>query len=216
MPANFDNETILIEKGQRGDPESLIALARLYEQRVYRLGYALTLDAHDAEEVLQETLLKACENIGQFSGEPQFHIWLVQIAVNEALVVLRQRQTPFVDSPDVPADADKSLLTPRDFGEWRENPQEGYTRGELNWILSKGLFQLEARLRLVFVLRDMEGLSLEDTASILGISTENAGNRLLNARLKLREALSTWFKDASVLTDRAGGEGTFSDLPARP
>jgi len=202
MTTHLDNEAAMVREAQGGNTESFSTLIRRYEQRIYRLGYVVTKNSDDAEGVLQETFTKAYVDLGQFNGETRFYTWLIRIAMNEALTKLRQRYALVDNSLEVSVEADEPVSVPNDVERWREYPENCYTRNELGGILSRALLGLETRLRLVFALRDMEGLSAEDTARLLGISVEAAKGRLLRARLELRDKLSTWFKASSVLTGR--------------
>jgi RNA polymerase sigma-70 factor, ECF subfamily len=205
MPAELDNEAALVRMTQMGCSDSFGVLVNRYEQRIYRLSYAITKNAEDAEDVLQETFLKAYTNIGHFRGESRFYTWLVRIAINEAIMKLRRRHASTWISLDQPAGTDEGTSAGRDIKDWRDNPEESYAKTELRAILSKALDGLRTPLRVVFVLRDIEGFSSEETARILGLSITAVKTRLMRARLKLREKLSVWFENRSVLATRQGG-----------
>jgi RNA polymerase sigma-70 factor, ECF subfamily len=202
MCTHLDNETEVVRMAQMGCTESFGILVNQYEQQIYRLSFALTKNAEDAEDVLQEAFLKAYAKIGGFRGESRFYTWLVRVAMNEALTKLRRRHDSSWVSLDEPADSDEPTSAPRDIGDWRDNPEESYSRTELREILSKTLEGLEAPLRLVFVLRHIADLSSEDTARVLGIPVATVKTRLMRARLKLRKRLSVWFGHRSALVAR--------------
>jgi RNA polymerase sigma-70 factor (ECF subfamily) len=204
MPTQLDNEAVLVRSAQAGCSDSFGVLVNRYEQRIYRLSYAITKNAEDAEDVLQETFLKAYTNIGHFRGESRFYTWLVRIAINEALMKLRRHHASAWVSLDEPLENDEGTSTPKEIEDWRDNPEESYAKTELRAILSKALEDLRTPLRVVFVLRDIEGFSSEETARILGLSITAVKTRLRRARLKLRQRLSVWFENRSVLATRQG------------
>jgi RNA polymerase sigma-70 factor, ECF subfamily len=200
MATHLDNEAVLVSEAQTGSAESFALLVTQYERQIYRLAYAVTGNPEDAEDVLQETFLKAYANMSSFMGRSRFYTWLVRIAMNEAITKLRRRNPLAWVSLDGPVDSDEPVSTPREIKDWRDNPEESYSKAELREILSKELQGLEAALRVVFVLRDVEGLSCEETAKILDLSVPTVKNRLMRARLKLRKKLSFWFAKRSPLT----------------
>lgn len=202
MPAELDSEGVLIRMTQTGCGESFGALVSRYEQRIYRLGYVITTNAEDAEDVLQETFLKAYANIGYFRRDSRFHTWLFRIAINEALTKLQRRHASTWMSLDEPADTEEATSVPRDIKDWRPNPEESYRGTELRTILSKELEDLDTPLRVVFALRDIEGFSSEKTARLLGLPVAAVKTRLTRARLKLRKGLSVWFENRSVLATK--------------
>ncbi|MBZ5561117.1 MAG: sigma-70 family RNA polymerase sigma factor [Acidobacteriia bacterium] len=199
MPAHLENEAAVVRRAQMGDSESFSILVKQYERRIYRLSYAVTKNAEDAEDVLQETFLKAYSSIGRFKVESRFYTWLVRIAMNESITKLRRKRAPSWVSLDQPARSDEPISASRDVEDWRDNPEESYSGTELRAILSKALLDLETRLRIVVVLRDIEGLSTEDTARVLGLSVAAVKSRLMRGRLQLRKRLSSWFERRPIL-----------------
>ena len=193
MITHLENEGVLVSGAQTGSAESFAVLVKQYERQIYRLTKIVTGNQEDAEDALQETFLKAYKNLGQFKGESRFYTWLVRIAMNEAFTKLRQRNPSAWVSLDDPIDTDESRTAPREINVWRDNPEECYNQTELREILSKVLQDLETPLRAVFVLRDVEGLSCEETAVVTGLSVPAVKSRALRARLKLRKKLSFWF-----------------------
>ena len=202
MNSHLDSELELIRRVQLGDTEPFGTLVSRYEQRVYSISLAITKNEADAEDVLQETFLKAYRNIGRFKGESQFYTWLVRIAMNEGLTKLRRRRTANWISLDEPENNEDSASEPHDIEDWRDNPEESYGRAELRAILSHALQGLEAPLRLVFVLRHIADLSSQDTARVLGLTDAAVRSRLLRARLKLRKRLNFWFGDRCAFATR--------------
>jgi RNA polymerase sigma-70 factor (ECF subfamily) len=131
--------------------------------------------------------------LDQFQGNSKFYTWIVRIAVNEALMKLRKRKSDKLVSMDEDVETDEGTIT-REFADWSPNPEQQYNQAELNDILSRTIQGLPASFRTVFVLRDVEGLSTEETAEMLGLSVPAVKSRLLRARLQLRERLSRHFK----------------------
>ena len=202
MITHLENEAVLVSGAQTGSAESFAVLVKQYERQIYRLSKIVTGNQEDAEDALQETFLKAYKNLGQFRGESRFYTWLVRIAINEAVAKLRSRDSYTWVSLDEPIGSDESGAAPREIRDWRDNPEECYNQTELREILSKVLQDLETPLRIVFVLRDVEGLSCEETAVVTGLSVPAVKSRSMRARLKLRKKLSFWFEKRSALAAR--------------
>jgi RNA polymerase sigma-70 factor (ECF subfamily) len=157
------------------------------------LAQHVTQNREDAEDVLQETFMKAYEHLDQFQGNSKFYTWIVRIAVNQALMKLRRRKTDKSVSLDETIDTGEDTMV-REIAAWDENPEQRYTRDELGGILDTAVQSLEPPYRSVFVLRDMDELSTEETAEALGLSVPAVKSRLLRARLQLREKLTRFFK----------------------
>ena len=143
--------------------------------------------------MVQDAFLKAYQNLGQFQGQSKFYTWLVRIAVNEALMRLRRRRPERMVSIDEDVKTEEDSM-PREIADWSPNPEQQYTQSELKDILGKTIQGLPPSFRTVFVLRDVEGLSTEETASALELSVPAVKSRLLRARLQLRERLNKYFK----------------------
>lgn len=199
MTAHLQNEAVLVSEAQTGNAESFAVLVKQYERQIYRLSKVVTGHPEDAEDVLQETFLKAYKNLKQFQRESRFYTWLVRIAINEALTKLRRRNSSPRLSLDEPTDMQESEMAPRQIRDWGDNPEESYSQTELRKILAKSLQGLEPPLRLVFVLRDVDGLSCEETAAVTGLSVSAVKSRAMRARLKLRKKLSFWFEKHSTV-----------------
>jgi RNA polymerase sigma-70 factor, ECF subfamily len=197
IPVELDNEIALARLVQSGSPESFEILVNRYERQVYRLVRAVTKNAEDAEDVLQETFLKAYANLHGFGGESRFYTWLVRIAMSETLSKLSLRPVPARDWSDGPADTGDIVSSPGNIKGWRPDPEESCSETELFKILAKALEDLETPLRAVFALRDIEGFSSEETASMLGLPLAAVTARLTRARLTLRQNLSVWFENPS-------------------
>ena len=188
----FD-ESALVARAREGDAAAFNELVTRYERRIFRLAKNITQSDEDAEDVLQETFLKAYEHLSGFQGQSKFYTWIVRIAVNEALMKLRKRKSDRTVPLDEPVDTGEDTVV-REIAVWEENPEQRYSREELGQILDESVESLRPPFRTVFVLRDIEELSTEETAEALGISVPAVKSRLLRARLQLREKLTRFFK----------------------
>ncbi len=190
--SEFD-EAALVARAQGGGVEAFTELVTRYEKNIYRLARHITQNPEDAEDVLQETFLKAYEHLGDFQGNSKFYTWLVRIAVNQSLMKLRKRKSDASVSLDDPYDTGEENLT-REIAVWDPNPESTYSREELRAILERAVESLPPTFRAVFALRDIEELSTEETAAVLNLSIPAVKSRLLRARLRLREKLTRYFK----------------------
>ena len=197
-----DSEQSLIRRICNGDSSLFAELVKPYERRVYVTALALLRNEADAQDVAQEAILKAFANLRQFRGEARFSTWLIQITVNEARMRQRKQHAnlfePIAESQD---QDDEAGYTPRDFADWREIPSEAMERSEVRTLLVKALASLSQKYREVFLLRDVEQMSIEEAAETLNISIASVKTRLLRARLMLRDILAPaladgWFSRA--------------------
>jgi RNA polymerase sigma-70 factor (ECF subfamily) len=186
-------ESLLVDAARTGDIGAFESLVRRYDRNVFRIAQHITQNREDAEDVVQDAFLKAYQNLGQFQGQSKFYTWLVRIAVNEALMRLRRRRPERTVSIDEDVKTEEDSM-PREIADWSPNPEQLYTQSELKEILGKTIQGLPPSFRTVFVLRDVEGLSTEETASALELSVPAVKSRLLRARLQLRERLNKYFK----------------------
>ena len=177
----------------RGRREAFSELVKRYDRNVFRIAQHITHNEEDAQDVVQEAFLKAYTNLAQFQGNSKFYTWLVRIAVNEALMKLRRRRSDKTVSIDEDVETEEGSM-PREVADWSPNPEQLYGTSELGDILKKTIQGLPPGFRTVFVLRDVEGLSTEETAEMLGLSIPAVKSRLLRARLQLRERLAKYFK----------------------
>jgi RNA polymerase sigma-70 factor (ECF subfamily) len=191
-PAPSD-EGNLVAQAQAGDAQAFAELVKRYERKIYRIAKNITQNDEDAEDVLQDAFLKAYEHLGGFQGHSRFYTWIVRIAVNEALMKLRKRKADRFVSLDEPIDTGEGEVK-REVAVWEGNPEEQYSKEELQRILNEAVDTLKPDFRTVFTLRDIEELSTEETAEALGISIPAVKSRLLRARLALREKLTRQFK----------------------
>ena len=187
------DETTLVAQSREGDTAAFGELVRRYEGKIFRLAQHVTQNREDAEDVLQETFMKAYEHLDQFQGNSKFYTWIVRIAVNQALMKLRRRKTDKSVSLDENIDTGEDTMV-REIAAWDEDPEQRFSRDELGGILDTAVQSLEPPYRSVFVLRDIDELSTEETAEALGLSVPAVKSRLLRARLQLREKLTRYFK----------------------
>ena len=186
-------DVALVERVRGGDVSAYDTLVRKYDRQIFRIAQHITQNREDAEDVMQDAFLKAYEKLDQFQGNSKFYTWLVRIAVNESLMRLRKRRTGKMVSIDEDIETEEGSV-PRDLADWAPDPEQNYTQAELGEILRKTIQGLPQGFRVVFVLRDVEGLSTEETAETLGLSVPAVKSRLLRARLQLRERLSRYFR----------------------
>ncbi len=201
-PITFD-EAALVARAQAGDGAAFSELITRYQNKIYRLAKHITQNDEDAEDVLQEAFLKAYEHLDGFQGNSKFYTWLVRIAVNESLMKLRKRRGDRTVPLDEPLDTGEETVK-REIAVWEDNPEQRYSQEEMRAILDEAVQSLKPDFRTVFVLRDIEELSTEETAETLGISIPAVKSRLLRARLALREKLTRKFKRK--------GEDVFANL----
>jgi RNA polymerase sigma-70 factor (ECF subfamily) len=191
-PTDQTSEEVLLQRIRNGEQDLFYELIRPYERRVYFAAFSILRNEADAEDVAQEAVLKAFRHIRQFRAEARFSTWLIQITVNEARMRRRKSHTnilePIADRPD-----EEGNYVPRDFADWREIPLETLERKEIREKLAEALAMLGEKYREVFVLRDMQHLSIDETAKTLGISNASVKTRLLRARLMLRDLLAPGF-----------------------
>src|SRR6202011_5339483 len=187
------DELTLVQAAKKGDDSAFEELVRRYDRNVFRIAQHITQNREDAEDVVQEAFLKAYGNLAKFQEQSKFYTWLVRIAVNEALMKLRRRKPERTVSLDEEVKTEDDSL-PREVADWSPNPEQMYNQAELRDILTRTIQGLPEGFRTVFVLRDIEGLSTEETAEMLNLSVPAVKSRLLRARLQLRERLNRYFK----------------------
>jgi len=187
------DEMALVHAAKGGDVQAFEELVRRYDRNVFRIAQHITHNREDAEDVVQDAFLKAYENLNQFQGQSKFYTWLVRIAVNEALMKLRRLKPGRTVSLDEDVKTEEDSL-PREVADWSPNPEQQYNQAELKDILTRTIQGLPMSFRTVFVLRDVEGLSTEETAEALELSVPAVKSRLLRARLQLRERLNRYFQ----------------------
>jgi RNA polymerase sigma-70 factor (ECF subfamily) len=188
-----EDEPLLVAAAKRGDLSAFNELVGRYERKIFRLTMNITRNHEDAEDAMQDAFLKAYAHLKDFAGNSRFYTWLVRIAANEALMKLRKRR-PNQFSLDEPIAGENEELMPREIEDWGPSPEQRYAQSEMKEILNGVIDELEPAFRTVFVLRDVENLSTEETAKIVGISVPAVKSRLLRGRLKLREKLNRYFR----------------------
>ncbi|MBV9268030.1 MAG: RNA polymerase sigma factor [Acidobacteriaceae bacterium] len=192
-PSSAFDEAALVTKAKDGDMSAFSDLVTHYDRRIFRMAKQITQNDDDAEDVLQETFLKAYSHLDDFQGNSKFYTWLVRIAVNEALMKLRKRRSDKTVPLDEPIDTGEDEVV-REIAVWDENPEQQYSREELGALLDEAIQSLKPAYRTVFILRDIEEMSIEETADLLKLSISAVKSRLLRARLQLREKLTRLFK----------------------
>ncbi len=191
VPEISDRE--LVARAQAGEMDAFEALANRYEQRVYSLALHMLRHEQDAEDVTQQTFLSALEGLNRFRGEASFATWLLRIATYAALKIIRKRKGLNAVSLEEATEETEGYDTiphPEYIADWRKSPAELVHKNEVRRLLDAALARLDEKHRLVFLLRDVEGLSVKETAEALGLSEANTKVRLLRARLQLREELT--------------------------
>jgi RNA polymerase sigma-70 factor (ECF subfamily) len=183
-------EVALIQRVQNGDSNAFFDLVRPYERAVFLAALSLVKNEADAEDVAQEAILKAFKNLARFRQEAKFSTWLIQIAINEAKMRLRKDRRHLYESIEEGRLGDDGDYTPKDFADWRDIPSEALEQKELRQALTKAMDSLPEIYRTVLILRDVQHLSITETAQVLGLSEANVKTRLSRARLQMRDALA--------------------------
>ncbi len=187
------DELALIERICNGEKELFYDLIRPHERRIYIAAWAILRNDADAEDAAQDAVLKAFTHLGQFRREARFSTWLVQIAVNEARMRIRKNHAEIM-KPIEDLEDEKGNYIPKEFADWREIPSEALERKEVRQALERALVSLAQKYREVFLLRDVQHMSIEETARALGVTAAAIKTRLLRARLMLRDLLAPGFE----------------------
>jgi len=205
-----DPDRALVQAAKQGDLGAFEELLRRHQATVFRIARHMLGSPEDAEEIAQEAFLKAYDHLDRFEECSRFSTWLTRIAVNAALMKLRQRRSrPTVPLPEEHVD-DRGAL-PQTIADWRPNPEQIYGTRQLRDILARALDTLPQTYRAVFLLRDVEEFSVKETADILGLTLSAVKTRLRRARLQLRERLSVYFAHPQ---ERREPEGQRRNAPA--
>lgn len=195
---NREDNSELVRRAKAGDIEAFEELTTRHERQIYSLAYRILQNPHDAEDVTQQAFLSAVENLAKFREESSFGTWLYRIATFAALKVIRKRKgldTVSLEEATEPREDYDSIPHPEYIADWKQSPEQLVERNETQRLLDDALAKLDEKHRLVFVLRDVEGLSVKETAETLGLSESNVKMRLLRARLQLREELTLTLGD---------------------
>ncbi len=196
----MSDENILTEDGfsltalQAGDKVEFARLVDAYYQVIYRLAVKILGNPQDAEDILQETFIKAFRYLPDFNGRSRLSTWLYRIATNEALMLIRRRK-PDAISIDEPRNGDEQDQEPLQIVDWCCMPEQEMLSSESREYLDQAIESLPTSLRVVFVLRDIEGLSTLETGEVLNLSETAVKTRLSRARLRLREELTRYYGD---------------------
>jgi RNA polymerase sigma-70 factor (ECF subfamily) len=183
----------LVERAKAGDTAALTELINTYSERVYNLAMRILRNREEAEDILQETFLTVVEKLHTFDGRSSFFTWIYRIATNASLMRLRKKKPVFTELNNDPDFHDN--MEDRVFVDWTHDPSMDIQQKELKKILDAAIDELSDIYRTVFVLRDIENLSIKETSKILDISEENVKIRLRRARLFLRDKLSDYFEE---------------------
>src|ERR1700687_2745248 len=186
------DDMALVHACKRGDAAAFEQLVRRYDRRLLSIAQHVTHNREDAQDAVQEAFLKAFRKLTQFQENSQFSTWLIRITVNESLMKLRKQRAIREVSIDEDSLSDEDM-GPFELADWVPSPEELYREAELRNILRNTLQELQPSLRVVFVLRDIEGLSTEEAAEVLELTPVAVKARLWRARLQLRERLSKYF-----------------------
>ena len=187
-----------VERAKAGDLNAFEALTTRYERQVFSHALRMLRNEQDAEDVTQQTFLSLIEHLGGFRAESSFATWLMRIATHAALKVIRKRKgldTVSLEAATEPEEGSDTIPHPEFIADWRESPTHLVELNETRRLIEEALASLDDKHRLVFLLRDVEGWSVRETAETLGLSEANVKVRLLRARLQLRERLTQHFGD---------------------
>lgn len=206
MTSSSDEDMGLVVASKRGDVSAFEELVTRYDRKLFRVAQSVTHNPEDAKEVVQTAFFKAYQNLSRFQGNAKFSTWLIRITLNESFMKLRKQRAVseesmnddhrVEDAPKTHVSRSRVLV---DVSDWATSPESLYSRVEFRRILRKTLRKLRPALRVVFVLRDIEGHSIVETSGILNLTTTAVKTRLSRARLQLREELTPYFKKQSKL-----------------
>ena len=186
------NESDVIKKAKKGDRQAIVNLVSDYSDRIYNLALRILRNNEDAEDVLQETFLTVLEKLDTFDGRSNFFTWIYRIATNASLMKLRKKRRIFTE---LPHDIDmERWYTDKVFVDWSQDPSVNIQNEEVKQVINQAINELPDIYRTVFVLRDIEQLSIKETSKILDITEENVKIRLRRARLFLRDKISDQFE----------------------
>lgn len=191
---NIKAEKLSLDALQTGDKAEIAVLVEIFLDPVYRLALRMTGSEQDAEDIAQETFIKVIKSLPGFEGRSQLTTWIYRIAMNESLMNLRRRK-PAGSTVEIDAEKDEEEGAEIEIVDWASQPEAELLNSEGKQQLDLAITRLPESMRSVFTLRDLQGLSIEETASVLGISIANVKTRLLRARLKLRQDLSLYHRE---------------------
>jgi len=189
-------ETDVVRKAKKGDKEAFAELVTNYNERIYNLALRILRNREDAEDVLQETFLTVLQKLDTFDGRSNFFTWIYRIATNASLMKLRKKRLVFAElpeNPDLGPRHEKQIMV-----DWSQDPSFNIQNKEIKTIIDTAINQLSEIYRTVFILRDIEQLSIKETSKILNISEENVKIRLRRARMFLRDKISEYYEGSIV------------------
>jgi len=190
------NEVEVVQRAKQGDQDAFSELVNEYSERIYNLGLRILRKKEDAEDILQETFLTVVQKIDTFDGRSSFFTWIYRIATNAALMKLRKKKPQIIDLPDNP-DFQESIES-KVFIDWSQDASLNVQNNEVKKTLNAAINELSEIYKTVFILRDIEQLSIKETSKILNITEENVKIRLRRARQHLRDKLSDYFSERVV------------------
>ena len=200
-----DSDAGLVRAAKGGNLEAFEELVSRHERQIYSLAFRILQNSHDAEDVTQQAFTSAIEHLAAFREEASFATWLNRIATFAALKIIRKRRgldTVSLEEATEPREDIDSIPHPEYIADWKQSPEQLVERNEMQRLLDEALAQLDEKHRIVFVLRDVEGLSVKETAEAMGLSEANVKMRLLRARLQLREQLTRTLGDPARRIER--------------
>jgi RNA polymerase sigma-70 factor (ECF subfamily) len=203
---NKKQEDFSLQALRDGDRAEFSRLVDTYSSAIYRLGIKMLEDPQDAEDILQETFIKAYRHLKDFDGRSSLSTWLYRIATNEALMLIRKRKNLPL-SLEVPAENQEQIDEPVQIIDWCCMPEDELMSVEARAHMDRAVEQLPPTLRAVFLLRDVEGLSTQETSSVLNLSEAAVKTRLSRARMRLRELLTAYFGERMSHLQRSDGDG---------
>jgi RNA polymerase sigma-70 factor (ECF subfamily) len=190
----MNGQDAFLEKLRAGDPAAFVQLVEANQRNVYNLALRMLNNPQEAEDVLQETFLSAYKALPGFEGRSSLSTWLYRIASNASLMRLRKKQ-PETTSIDEPLELEEGDSLPRQFVDWSSVPEDELLSEESRRVMDEAVAELPEGLRIVFILRDIEGLSTQEAGEVLELSESAVKTRLHRARLALREKLSAYFAE---------------------
>lgn len=191
---NTTTHEFSLEALRAGDRVEFARMVDAYSAPIYRLGLKMLGNSQDAEDVLQNTFLSALMHLPGFEGRSSISTWLYRIASNEALMLIR-RKKPGINIEDMQTEDSDEGLMPEIFMDWSILPEHELLTEEGKNAIDNAIEKLPETLRMVFILRDIEDVSIKETAEILNLTETNVKTRLLRARMYLREQLSTYYSE---------------------
>ena len=192
MRAAATDDLDLVHASKDGDIAAFEQLVKRYDRKLLRIAQSVTHNREDSQDAVQEAFCNAFQNLGKFRENSKFSTWLIRITLNQSLMKLRKQRAVREVSLDENFHANGDMF-PSEITDWAPNPEQLYSVSELREILITTLKELRPTLRAVFVLRDVEGLSIRQTAVVLNQSHSTVKARLWRARLQLREGLNKYF-----------------------